>query len=73
MEGLRRKERKTSGWELAIVVKRGWRWGLAAANLAFNAFNASAIRLSECFVTEQQQQEGGVRNYCSCMIMTFLV
>ena len=29
VEGSRRKERKTFGLELAIVVKRGRRWGLA--------------------------------------------
>ena len=34
MEGSRRKERKTSGWELAIDFKRGRRWGLAVAKLA---------------------------------------
>ena len=28
----RRKERKTSGWELAIDFKSGRRWGLAVAN-----------------------------------------
>ena len=42
MEGSRRKERKTFGSELAIVVKRGWRWELAAANLAQEA-DAAAV------------------------------
>ena len=38
----------------------------------FNAFNASAIPLSDCFATEQQRQyKGGVKNSCSWMKMTF--
>ena len=42
MEGSRRKERKTSGSELAIVVKRGRRQGLEAANRA-QAVDAAAV------------------------------
>ena len=42
VEGSRRKERKTFGSELAIVVRRGWRWGLAVANLAQEA-DAAAV------------------------------
>ena len=42
VEGSRRKERKAFGSELAIVVKSGWRWGLAAANLAQEA-DAAAV------------------------------
>ena len=38
----------------------------------FNAFNASAIPLSDRFMTEQQRLKGGVENFCSCMRMAFL-
>ena len=39
----------------------------------FNAFNASAILLSDRFVTAQQQQQEGVWNSCSWMKMSILV
>ena len=42
VEGSRRKERKAFGSELAIVVRRGWRCGLAAANRAQEA-DAAAV------------------------------
>ena len=42
VEGSRRKERKTFGSELAIVVRRGRRCGLAAANRAQEA-DAAAV------------------------------
>ena len=41
VEGSRRKERKTFGSELAIVVKRGRRCGLAAVNRAQEAAAAA--------------------------------
>ena len=42
VEGSRRKERKTSGAELAIVVKRGRRCGLVVAYRA-QAADAAAV------------------------------